>query len=143
MLTGTTIYQSFVGGVVGYRSLDKASFRSLQRNIFPVYFGLQTALPLLLYLTRPPHVDVIPFAAMGLSALANLVAVGPWASKVMMQRVKAEEREGKSRSDPNISDELKGLNKQFGQAHGLSTLINFGTIGSILWYGIILSERLV
>ena len=42
----------------------------------------------------------------------------------MHQRFKVEQEEGKQYNDPDISDRLKALNKQFASAHGFSVLIN-------------------
>ncbi|KAI4248758.1 MAG: hypothetical protein LQ352_005822, partial [Teloschistes flavicans] len=52
-LLGSAVFQSFIGGVVAFRSLPRPQFASLQSAIFPIYFSLQTALPVLLALTYP------------------------------------------------------------------------------------------
>ncbi|KAI4204140.1 MAG: hypothetical protein LQ350_001331 [Teloschistes chrysophthalmus] len=52
-LLGSAVFQSFIGGVVAFRSLPRPQFSSLQSAIFPIYFSLQTALPVLLALTYP------------------------------------------------------------------------------------------
>ena len=47
------MFQSFIGGVVAYKSLPRAQFATLQSAIFPIYFCLQSACPVLLALTYP------------------------------------------------------------------------------------------
>lgn len=52
-LLGSSIYQSFVNGIVSYRALSRPQFATLQAALTPVYFALQTALPVLMALTYP------------------------------------------------------------------------------------------
>ena len=83
-----------------------AIFSQLQQKIFPVYFGLQTGLPLILALTYPAvkglsgtasgllgTFDVVnrwnvlvPVATMFLTGLTNVVYIGPATTKVMIER---------------------------------------------------------
>ena len=91
-----------------------AAFSQLQQKIFPVYFGLQTGLPVLLALTYPAVrglsspasglqgiLDVanrwsvlVPVATMFITGLVNVVYVGPATTKVMRER----KHQGKSYS---------------------------------------------
>jgi Domain of unknown function (DUF4149) len=52
-LLGTEVFQSFIAGVQAYRVLPRPQFSTLQSAIFPIYFSMQTALPILLALTFP------------------------------------------------------------------------------------------
>jgi hypothetical protein len=52
-LLGTSIYQSFVNGIVSYRALPRPQFSTLQAALTPVYFAIQTALPVVMMLTFP------------------------------------------------------------------------------------------
>ena len=52
-LLGSSIFQSFIGGVVAYNCLPRPQFATLQTAIFPIYFSLQSACPVLLALTYP------------------------------------------------------------------------------------------
>ena len=99
--------QSFVGGVVAYKALPRPQFSSLQQAIFPIYFSLQTALPVILALTYPGEKSGLNPAASGLggclaeknrtnilvpivtifaTSLANLLFIGPATTKVMKER---------------------------------------------------------
>ena len=52
-LLGSSIFQSFIGGVVAFKCLPRAQFATLQTAIFPIYFALQSACPIILALTYP------------------------------------------------------------------------------------------
>ena len=98
------IHQTFFVGTAGYRSLDRPSFRALQSALFPPYFALQSAAPVALALTFPSN-GVLPASVAGVLArgneltvlaplvtmagmgLANAVFVGPWTTRVMLERV--------------------------------------------------------
>lgn len=104
-LLGTEVFQSFVGGITAYRALPRAQFASLQSALFPVYFSIQTAAPVILALTYPgDRLRNVPSGPSGLIAagdkwgtlipvltifatsLSNLVMVGPWTTRVMKER---------------------------------------------------------
>lgn len=85
---------------MSFQVLARPQFSILMANIFPVYFSMQTALPVVLALTYPgdnftpsgiagvlEHSNVLyPIAATFLTALANLLVVGPATTKCMDQR---------------------------------------------------------
>ena len=52
-LLGTEVFQSFIAGVQAYRVLPRPQFATLQSALFPIYFSMQTALPVALALTFP------------------------------------------------------------------------------------------
>lgn len=92
---------------MAYKVLPRSAFATLQTGIFPVYFSIQTALPIVLALTFPgvrtamarsesgfkgamelanrPDV-LIPLATMFLTGLSNLVYFGPATTTVMRER---------------------------------------------------------
>ncbi|KAI4191770.1 MAG: hypothetical protein LQ346_004622 [Caloplaca aetnensis] len=151
-------------------SLDHQSFRaqfaSLQAAIFPIYFGLQTALPVLLALTYPAarsstgfsqsqsgfsgflaeqnRYDVLaPIAMVFAINVANLTYVGPETNKTMRLRKHQETRDGKKSYDPPPhSREMQRLNKRFGMMHGISASLNLVALAATIYYGVVLSERL-
>jgi len=162
-LLGTVAYQSFVGGTVAYKALPRPQFSSLQQKIFPIYFGIQTALPVVLALTYPGSKTslgtasslsgvvaeanrmtvLMPLAAMFVAGLANLVYGGPATTSIMKERKHQETRDGKKSYDPPPhSTEMQRLNRQFGKMHGISTLINLGGLIVTIWYGFELGKRL-
>jgi hypothetical protein len=120
--------QSFIAGVVAFKTLPRAQFSTLQQKTFPTYFGLQTALPAVLAFTYPgarglsPFSDpglgglladsnrtqvLVPIATMFVTSLANLVYLGPTTTKVMIER--------KHQGMQN------GLRKASGHLHGAET----------------------
>ncbi|MCJ1274361.1 hypothetical protein MMC21_002157 [Puttea exsequens] len=167
-LLGSTIYQSFINGIVSYRTLPRPQFSSLQTALTPVYFALQTALPVLLALTYPGAKGIspmggvgeksglggvldernrwlvlLPIAAMGVLNAANLVVLGPRTTGIMRERKHQETRDGKKSYDAGPhSKEMERLNKKFGWMHGLSALTNMISLGFTVFYGFVLAERL-
>lgn len=118
-LLGSNLFQTFINGPLAYNALPRPSFSTLQTAIFPVYFGIQTALPVVLALTWPGersvagHVNsgfkgllaeenkwtaLTPIALMFVTNLANLVWLGPATTKVM------KERKHQGRLDMNDDD---------------------------------------
>lgn len=98
--------QSFIGGIVAFRTLSRPQFAALQAKIFPIYFGLQTALPAILAVTYPGARSPLgtasglqgtfaevnrwsvlaPLATMFVAGLANLLVIGPTTTKIMAER---------------------------------------------------------
>jgi len=165
-LLGTEFFQSFIGGIVAYKALPRAQFSSLQQAIFPIYFSLQTALPVVLALTYPGshqtlasssipsglggvlaesnRVSVLlPLTTIFATSVANLLLVGPATTKIMRERKHQETKDGKKSYDsPPHSKEMMKMNKAFGRLHGISTLLNMAGYFATVWYGVTLAERL-
>jgi Domain of unknown function (DUF4149) len=103
---GSTFYQSFVNGIISYKALPHPMFSQLQAKIFPVFFTMQTALPVVLALTYPgsrsplgPSSSIsgvmadsnrfsvlVPIATMFITGLTNITYLGPQTSKLMRER---------------------------------------------------------
>jgi len=135
-------------------------------KIFPIYFSMQTALPVVLALTYPgreggllsPNVAggiagvldssntwsvLVPIASIFVTGLANLLVVGPATTKCMDQRKLQEKKDGKKSYDaPPHSKDMVALNKQFSKLHGISSLLNVGTFLATVVYGFSLAARL-
>lgn len=163
-LLGSQVFQSFIGGVMAYRTLARPQFSALQQGIFPVYFTMQTALPVILALTYPGERDalgvgpssvsgvlldkhrvntLLPLATILFTSLANLLIVGPATTKIMHQRKHQETREGKKSYDPPPhSKEMTRLNKSFARMHGISSLLNLAGLLGTVFYGVTLAERI-
>lgn len=78
---------------------------------------------------------------MFVTALANLVYIGPQTTKVMGLRKHQETRDGKKSWDEGPhSREMEKLNRQFGILHGVSSLVNMVGLGAMVWYGAVLGE---
>jgi len=103
------LFKSFVGGIVAYRALPRPQFASLQQAIFPIYFSLQTALPIVVALTYPGSHSALgsssipsglsgvlaeknrvntlmPLMTIVATSAANLLVVGPATTRIMRER---------------------------------------------------------
>lgn len=106
-LLGVEVFQSFIGGIVAYRTLPRAQFSSLQQAIFPIYFSLQTAVPVVLALTLPGSDAVfnpirgglsgllaednrssilLPLTTIFATSLMNLGIFGPATTRILRER---------------------------------------------------------
>jgi uncharacterized membrane protein len=112
-LLGSTMFQTFIAGPVAFKALPRPSFSSLQSAIFPVFFSIQSVLPVVLALTWPGKkvletagglavregaglkgllqndnfwTGLIPVAIMFGTAFINLTVFGPTTMKVMKER---------------------------------------------------------
>ncbi|KAK3944639.1 hypothetical protein QBC46DRAFT_373910 [Diplogelasinospora grovesii] len=161
-LLGTTFFHTFVGGIVSFQVLPRPQFSQLMAKIFPVYFSMQTALPVVMALTFPSNAatltpggvaglldasntwsGLVPIATMFISGLANLAVIGPATTKCMRDRKSQEHKDGKKSYDPPPhSVEMQALNKKFSMLHGISSLLNLGSFIAALVYGVTLSSRL-
>lgn len=162
-LLGTQFFQSFVGGVVAFQALTRPQFSQLQQKIFPIYFGLQSALPVVLALTYPASrtslgtvgglngvfADVnqwtvlVPLTTMFVTSVANLIFIGPATTNVMRDRKVQETRDGKKYYDPAPhSNEMQKLNTSFATMHGISSLLNLAGYLATVWYGVTLAGRI-
>ncbi|KAJ4361776.1 hypothetical protein N0V83_010716 [Neocucurbitaria cava] len=162
-LLGSTLFQSFISGVVAFRVLPRPQFSTLQKHTFPVYFTLQTLAPLAMLFTYPSgSSSVLPFlssnpkvqtptdrlaawliATMFFTALANWVYIGPKTTEIMALRKHQETRDGKKSYDAGPhSKEMQELNRRFGVLHGVSSLVNLVGLGAMVWYGGVLGEGL-
>lgn len=157
-LLGSTLFQSFLGGIIAYRALPRPQFSTLQKAIFPPFFLLQTISSTLLIYTYPSPItrlypsatqasgDRLAFtllATMLVTSVANLVYVGPATTKIMVERKHQETRDGKRSYDEGPhSKEMEALNRRFGVLHGVSSLVNLGGFLAMCWYGVLLGEGL-
>lgn len=106
-LLGATVFQSFIGGVVAYQCLPRPQFATLQQKTFPVFFSLQSILPLIMIATYPGEKMLgarensgfngvmaesnrwtvfVPIATILVTSVANLFLVGPATTKTMKER---------------------------------------------------------
>ena len=159
------MFQSFIAGIVSFRALPRAQFATLQSALFPIYFSMQTALPLLLALTFPAERTAIGMTASSLSGVleeghrlhvltpllttlicgaANMIVIGPATTKCMKERKHQETRDGKKSYDQGPhSEAMQALNKKFAWLHGASSLVNMVGCIATVWYGFYLGERMI
>lgn len=88
-----------------FKTVSRHSFSAIQTGLFPIYFGLQTAVPVILALTYPSNAlfgisagvagvlhesgrltALLPLATMFVTGLVNLVFLLPMVNKVMKER---------------------------------------------------------
>ncbi|KAH9827462.1 putative mitochondrial outer membrane protein [Teratosphaeria destructans] len=168
-LLGSNLFQTFLAGPLAFKALPRPQFSTLQQAIFPPYFSLQTALPVVLALTwvgdRAASIgsaDIrinagwkgllesdnlwtafVPLALAFGTSLLNLVLLGPMTTKVMKERKHQETRDGKKYYDPGPkSTEMQRLNSSFGKLHGAASLANIIGLGALIYYGVVLAEKL-
>ncbi|KAL1959865.1 hypothetical protein VTO42DRAFT_1010 [Malbranchea cinnamomea] len=164
-LLGLQVYQTFVGGIIAFRTLPRPQFSTLQASIFPVYFGLQTVLPAVVALTYPGErrflapgpssisgllaeghrmTTLLPILTVFISGLTNMLFVRPATARLMQKRKHQESIDGKKSYDPPPhSKEMMRLNKDFGRLHGISSLINLVALVATVFYGKVLGDRLL
>ena len=110
-LLGMTVFQSFINGIVSFRALPRQHFGNFQEKLFPIYFRLQTGLPVALAITYPGvkavtaaglllgksgvagvmeeqnrYSVLMPLAGMFLCNGLNAFFLGPQTTKVMHER---------------------------------------------------------
>jgi len=156
-LFGMSLWVTFLGGVIAFKSLPRQQFGNLQHRTFPIYFGISIALgSALLYLWTISHPAVLThyrnpvvadvaqayiLASVVLAQVTNQFIIGPLVSKTMFKRHKLEKEEGKSYSDEGVSAEMKALNARFGALHGVSSLANLIAVISIGFHGLWIGNR--
>lgn len=123
-------------------------FGLLQSKLFPVYFSFSSYISTFLlghWLYRHPGTLSAMFGRQSINtqtvrassvtnawilavgylgtSLLNLLVVTPLASKIMFKRHRLEREEKKSYTDPDASDELRAISKQFGLVHSVSSIL--------------------
>ncbi|KAL0950769.1 hypothetical protein HGRIS_007536 [Hohenbuehelia grisea] len=149
---GMSVWISFFGGVIAFKSLPRHQFGALQHKTFPIYFLLSIVLSsfmltkwtfthpdVITHIYRPNVADVAQAYALATVILmqgSNRFVVGPLTSKTMFQRQRLEKEEGKLYNEPGVSDAMKALNRRFGMLHGISSLANLFAIIALGFHGL-------
>ncbi|KAI1755430.1 hypothetical protein F4782DRAFT_527480 [Xylaria castorea] len=163
-LLGTQFFHTFINSIASFKVLERPQFAILQRAVFPAYFGIQTAAPVVLALTYPGAVGLfatlpqgisgvlhpanrwgvlVPLTTAFVTGLANLVYFLPETNKVTAQRRQQETKDGKRSWDKGSqSKDMKALNKKFGKLHGYSSMFNLATFVATIVYGVNLAARI-
>lgn len=122
---GTLVWTSTVFGIVAFRTLPRQTFGKLQSKLFPKYFMVTGAMPLLLigtlyYLSgkAPVMWEVKLLAVAAMTAIVNLGVAEPKATDVMFARYALENAEVRD------EEKISALRKTFGKWHGISSLLN-------------------
>ncbi|KAI0651559.1 hypothetical protein C8Q79DRAFT_933995 [Trametes meyenii] len=151
-LFGSTLWVTFIGGTIAFKTLPRQQFGTLQHRTFPIYFIISIALSsglLALWTYSHPAVrtryleytdgDVAQayvLVTVLLNQAANHSVIGPLTSKTMFKRHKLEKAEGKAYNEPGVSADMKALNKAFAQLHGISSLANLTAFLALLFHGL-------
>ncbi|OWM80071.1 hypothetical protein CDL15_Pgr010049 [Punica granatum] len=156
----TLLYLVSVGNDVhefsDYRNLPRHMFGNLQSKMFPAYFALVGAccavsLASFGYLHPWKSASTTEKYQLGFLAssfafdLANLLVFTPMTIQMMKQRHKIEREANigeeigwsKNQEAAKVNPELAAMNKKFGMIHGLSSLANIMSFGSLAmhsWY---------
>lgn len=170
-----------MNSIVLFKHTERPVFSAVQTKLFPIYFGIQAAAPVILGLTFPGNTllgissgvnglldesnrwgSLLPIATICVSGLLNLVVLLPASRAVMKQRQgqgktnslyvvtvhtvtdwSLAKRDGKQWYEEGPkSDEMRALSKKFGILHGISSLLNLGTIIATIVYGFTLGSRI-
>ncbi|EFN53418.1 hypothetical protein CHLNCDRAFT_136618 [Chlorella variabilis] len=141
---GSLVWTSFVAGITMIRHLPRQTFGRLQARLFPKYFALSAActaiqLGVLLFAAAAPPAKQLVLVGLGLAtSLLSLLVVEPITTKVMFQRYELESAAG-----PRDEAAITALKKSFGNWHGISSLINLGTLITAIGHGWWLASKLV
>ncbi|KAL2162496.1 hypothetical protein VTH06DRAFT_7410 [Thermothelomyces fergusii] len=156
-LLGTGLFQTFVNTKLCFLALPRPAFATLQKRLFPVYFGTQTALVVLSALTFPPHGlsslmqrrgDWIPYAVALGTALLNLVVYGPRTRRAMGHCIDQETRDrlihdgDESRLDREPSPDMQRVRRSFARNHAMAVHLNMISIGATVFHGWRLGSKL-
>jgi len=149
---GMSLWVTFIGGVIAYKTLPRQQFGTLQHRTFPVYFKFNAVVSsgllfawirnhstVIAQLAHPMVPDVTQTYALGVVALShtlNNVWFGPATSKLLTARFKLEKEEGKDAHDPNVSTDMKKLNAKFARLHGYSSLANLIAFLALVFHGL-------
>jgi len=149
---GMSLWVTFIGGIIAYKTLPRQQFASLQHHTFPVYFKFNAIVSsgllfawirnhstIIAQLAHPTVPDVCQAYTLGVVAIAhtlNIVWFGPATSKLLTARLKLEKEEGKDAHDPNVSADMKKLNAKFARLHGYSSLANLIAFIAIGFHGL-------
>ncbi|KAJ5856458.1 uncharacterized protein N7529_010402 [Penicillium soppii] len=164
ILLGSQVFQTFFNGILAYKGLSRPFFGVHQGAIFPVYFSLQSFLPVLVALTgaqknqsMSPLNVLTPLywcmTAVSTAGLINLIIFRP----LTQEAVKARNQQGNGhhklvRSPFNTKDrqtspifvsrEKKILDRRFMYIHATSICINIGGLLATIQYGTSLAKLL-
>ncbi|GFY98672.1 late embryogenesis abundant protein (LEA) family protein [Actinidia rufa] len=153
---GAALWVTFIGGIIMFKNLPRHQFGNLQSKMFPAYFAMVGACCAITvvcfgYLHPWKSASTAEKYQLGflLSAFAfnltNLFVFTPMTIEMMKQRHKIEREEkigeeigwSKNVEVAKVNPKLAAMNKKFGMIHGLSSLANIMSFGSLAihsWY---------
>ncbi|KAJ6798763.1 transmembrane protein 205-like [Iris pallida] len=153
---GAALWVTFIGGIIMFKNLPRHMFGNLQSRMFPAYFTVVSvcaAVSVAAFAYLHPWRTAAPveryqlgflLSALGFD-LSNLLVFTPMTVEMMKKRHKVErelsigEEVGwsKNMEVAKANPKLAAMNKKFGMIHGLSSLANilsFGSLAMHSWY---------
>lgn len=153
---GAALWVTFIGGIIMFKNLPRHTFGNLQSKMFPAYFSMvgvccAVSTASFGYLHPWKSSSTADKYQLGflLSAFAfnltNLLVFTPMTIEMMKQRHKVEREQNigeeigrsKNKEVAKVNPKLAAMNKKFGMIHGLSSLANIMSFGSLAmhsWY---------
>ncbi|KMZ62667.1 Transmembrane protein [Zostera marina] len=153
---GASLWVTFIGGIIMFKNLPRHQFGNLQSKMFPAYFlmvstcaGVSIAAfaflhPWKIASSTEKYQLGFLLCSFGFN-LSNLIVFTPMTVEMMKKRHKIErelkigEEVGwtKNNETAKTNPVLANMNKRFGMVHGLSSLANIMSFGSLAmhsWY---------
>ncbi|XP_031484768.1 uncharacterized protein LOC116253915 [Nymphaea colorata] len=153
---GAALWATFIGGIIMFKNLPRHQFGNLQSKMFPAYFSLiavcnAISIMAFSYLhpwrnsTSTEKLQLGFLASSMLFNLSNLFIFTPMTINMMKRRHKVEREANigeeigwsKNVEVAKANPQLAAMNKKFGMIHGLSSLANIFSFGSLAlhsWY---------
>ncbi|XP_043722477.1 transmembrane protein 205 [Telopea speciosissima] len=153
---GSALWVTFIGGIIMFKNLPRHQFGNLQSKMFPAYFslvGVCCAISVASFGYLHPWRSSSSTEKYQLGFLissfafnlTNLFVFTPMTIEMMKQRHKVEREENigeevgwtKNTEVAKVNPKLAAMNKKFGMIHGLSSLANIMSFGSLAmhsWY---------
>lgn len=146
---GTLLYFTLIQAPVLFKTLPRALFGEVQSKLFPPYYLISyicgTLLVVTYHLLHPlknyvPQ-DCVRITALCLMLLFSLLQgfwIGPKVASLRLERQAAEETFQKTNA-PADQEKINELSKEFGKAHGISSLVNLlvliaGFVYLVYWF---------
>ncbi|KAG0554511.1 hypothetical protein M758_12G100600 [Ceratodon purpureus] len=159
---GTSLWASFIGGIIMFKNLPRHQFGNLQAKMFPAYFKLlmvccsfcvsamATTHPWNVA-TKRERLQIVSLGVSLFTVVVNLLVFQPLTVKIMKQRHKIEKDEGIGNEvgrSMNLeaakkNPELAKINKTFGMVHGFSSLANIFCFGGLAFHSWYIASRMV
>ncbi|KAK8693783.1 hypothetical protein V6N13_071352 [Hibiscus sabdariffa] len=153
---GAALWVTFIGGIIMFKNLPRHQFGNLQSKMFPAYFSMVglccvVSAAAFGYLhpwksATTPEMYQLGFLVSAFAFnLSNLFVFTPMTIEMMKQRHKVEREANvgdeigwsKNQEAAKSNPKLAAMNKKFGMIHGLSSLANIMSFGSLAmhsWY---------
>ncbi|KAL3531525.1 hypothetical protein ACH5RR_010847 [Cinchona calisaya] len=158
---GAALWVTFIGGIIMFKNLPRHQFGNLQSKMFPAYFslvGICCAVSVASFAYLHPFKSASSTEKYQLGFLvaafafnlSNLVVFTPMTIEMMKQRHKIEREEKigdevgwtKNQEAAKVNPKLAAMNKKFGMIHGLSSLANIMSFGSLAMHSWYLSGKI-